>query len=154
MTQSTITDKRNAVMAAACHLGRGPRRGWYEIECLISAVRRYDEAVLAEIGDSEGAFVLGSPETSRRSAVAIMPRTGTIRRAVLNDIAGRHDGLATDEMIERSLRGKHQTISSARNHLVNAGWLEDSRQRVKDNKAVLWQLTEAAKRQLDLKGNQ
>lgn len=31
-------------------------------ECLISAVRRYDEAVLAEIGDSEGAFVLGSPE--------------------------------------------------------------------------------------------
>ena len=76
MTQSTITDKRNAVMAAACHLGRGPRRGWYEIECLISAVRRYDEAVLAEIGDSEGAFVLGSPVMAAGDVVEHGPPDG------------------------------------------------------------------------------
>jgi hypothetical protein len=156
MTRSTITELREAVLAAALRFAReGTTSGtWsYNIHKIYDAVEALDQHELDEITDSEGASVLGAPETSRRAAIAIMPRSGTIRRAVLNDIAGRHDGLATDEMIERSLRGKHQTISSARNHLVNAGWLEDSRQRVKDNKAVLWQLTEAAKRQLDLKGN-
>lgn len=157
MTRSNMTELREAVLAAALRFareGHGSSTWTWNVHRLFEAVDAYDEAILDEITDSEGAAVLGAPETSRRAAIAIMPRSGTIRRAVLNDIAGRHDGLATDEMIERSLRGKHQTISSARNHLVNAGWLEDSRQRVKDNKAVLWQLTEAAKRQLDLKGNQ
>lgn len=156
MTRSNIAELREAVLAAALRFareGHGSDTWTWNVHRLFEAVDDYDGAILNEIVDSEGASVLGAPETSRRAAIAIMPRTGTIRRAVLNDIAGRHDGLATDEMIERSLRGKHQTISSARNHLVNAGWLEDSRQRVKDNKAVLWQLTEAAKRQLDLKGN-
>lgn len=158
MTRSKDVELPEAVLAPALALARqftltGELSvGW--LGELLVAVEALDQHELDEITDSEGASVLGAPETSRRAAIAIMPRSGTIRRAVLNDIAGRHDGLATDEMIERSLRGKHQTISSARNHLVNAGWLEDSRQRVKDNKAVLWQLTEAAKRQLDLKGNQ
>lgn len=96
----------------------------------------------------EGASVVGSPSTSRDAALAIAPKAGTLRRKVLNEVRCRTDGLMTDEMLERALGMKHQTVSARRNELVKGGWLQDSGKRAKTdsgNKAVLWELTQAAK---------
>lgn len=159
MTQSTYAQRREAVLAAALDLGRfhygetlatqGANAAAAKQEKLWKAfrgaVRSHDSIAPDAIVDSDGAHVVGSPETSRRAAKALFPKSGSVRRKVLDDIWNRRDGLATDEMIERSLGGKHQTVSSARNWLMNAGWVVDSRLRTADKKAVLWQLTAAAK---------
>ena len=167
MTQSTYARRREEVLAAALSLGRAiealagdghtyagltdqlnvllGREAGDKVMALTGAVMVLDLTPPNAITDSDGAYVVGSPETSRRAAKALFPKSGSVRRKVLDDIWNRRDGLATDEMIERSLGGKHQTVSSARNWLMNAGWVEDSRLRTADKKAVLWQLTEAAK---------
>lgn len=153
MTRSKVVEARERVMAAATELGRLWASGPYswlsprEME-LVEAVHALDELGLEPITDSEGSYVVGSPETSRKAAKAMLPKKGLLRRQVLHDVYCRSDGLASDEMIERSLQRLHQSVSSARYDLVRDGWLEDSRQRTKDGKRVLWQLTEAAKRAL------
>lgn len=115
-------------------------------EELTAAVVAHRYAMLDAINaDTPGSSVAGSPPTSRDAAMLIMPRRGSIRRRILVEIAARSDGLMTDEMLERELRMKHQTVSSARNSLTLQGFLKDSGQKAETSsgrKAVLWRLTE------------
>ncbi len=103
---------------------------------------------LTPIADQPGSHVAGAPTTSRAAALALIPKARSVRRHVLLAVANRRDGLMTDEMLERHLLMKHQTLSSARNWLVAGGWLEDSTERAwtsSGRKAVLWRLTEAGR---------
>lgn len=108
------------------------------------------QAHLVPLADSAGQYVEGSPETSRNAALSILPMSGSTRRRVLDEVYSTtfygYVGL-TDEALEQRLKIKHQTLSSARNHLVNAGWLMDSGKRaVASSKRpqVAWTMTPAA----------
>lgn len=128
-------------------------------------VRTVEElnAHLDEVVDSPGRWVEGSPETSAAAALSL-PNSGSVRKAIIMELAMCHmasfldtQGL-TDEEIERRLRRSHQTCSSARNWLLNAGWIIDSgyRRRTSNRRdAVVWQLSPAGVRHvLPLKGEQ
>jgi hypothetical protein len=104
---------------------------------------------LEQINDDPGAFVPGSP-TSEAAARSLAP--GTIRRRVLDEIRSAHGAMVdgafvrglTDDELERRLVRSHQTVSSARNWLVHAGWLCDSgftRKTRSNRDAVVWTLT-------------
>lgn len=106
------------------------------------------------IHDTPGEYVEGSPETSRDAAVMLTPRSGSLRAKVLDEVrialflTPDAKGL-TDEELERRLKGRHQTVSSARNWLVDAGWLIDSGIRRANRSgrwAVVWALSPAARR--------
>lgn len=108
----------------------------------------FDQRV-AEIDTAPGASVVGSPETSSEAARLIVPAAGSIRRRVLYQIWLRVDQKMSDEMLEREMRMKHQTLSSARNWLVQQGFLVDSRLRAESSsgrKVVLWTLTDDGRR--------
>lgn len=63
-------------------------------------------------------------KTSRDAANKVLPRTGTMRRQIL-DLITKHGGLADFE-IEALLNLKHQTASAGRRGLVIDGFLVDS----------------------------
>lgn len=65
------------------------------------------------------------PDTSQRAAQKALPNSGTVRRRVYDFVASREFG-ATDDEIEIALDKTHQSVSAARNTLMNDGWLVDS----------------------------
>jgi len=149
-----VVEAREKVVAAArafkASHGQGEWMG-ESARCMFAAVDELDALTPAPIVDSGGASVVGSPETSAQAARLIIPRSGTVRSRILFEIAACGGGKLTDEMLERRLRLLHTTASSARNWLVDKGWLEDSRERALTSsrcKAVLWQLTPAARNKL------
>lgn len=115
------------------------------------ALRRH----IDQITDKAGAFVAGS-QTSENAAVLGRLSVGSVRRRIVDEI--RSIGLysshvigLTDDELERRLHRPHTTVSSARNWLCNAGWLEDSRHtRVTSSgrEATVWRLTPAAQAQV------
>lgn len=116
---------------------------------LIQAVDALN-AFIAPIIDSPGEYVEGSPETSHNAALAATPIAGSVRRRIVDEIWSVEfwvPGLGlTDADLEHRLKAKHQTCSSARNWLVEAGWLRDSGQRKmapSKRLQVLWVLTPA-----------
>jgi hypothetical protein len=119
------------------------------LAALVRAVRDLDYAELDAIHDSRGAANREGPDTEHEAANSLIPVSGIIRRRVLNEIAIL--GKATDSMLERQLKGTHQTVSSARNFLMHAGWVQDSQERViapNGRKKILWELTPAGRRAL------
>lgn len=77
--------------------------------------------------------------TSRKAAEKVLPKTGSIRRAVFDFIIA--NGGATDYQLEAYLNGKHQTISASRRSLVVDGLLVDSGRTVKNaagNDCIVW----------------
>lgn len=119
---------------------------------LIAAVAAYDAYDVAVITGAGARWAEGS-ETSRQAAAMAFPRQGSVRHQIIAQLANvpplAQPGY-TDRQLERRLSGSHQTVSSARNWLVEAGWLEDSTVRRETNgrPATVWQLTPAAWRQL------
>lgn len=116
----------------------------------IFALEGYDAA---ELTGSGARWVEGSPETSKDAAALANPAQGSVRRAIVALCAHTRPPEAgfTDAQLERRLNRTHQTVSSARNWLVNAGWLQDSGRRFptpSGRMAVVWELTAAAHRQL------
>jgi len=109
----------------------------------------YDAAVITGAG---ARWAEGS-ETSRQAAAMAAPRQGSVRHQIVAHLANvpplAHPGY-TDRQLERRIGASHQTVSSARNWLCEAGWLEDSGQRrlTNDRPAAVWQLSPAAHRQL------
>lgn len=65
-------------------------------------------------------------KTSRDAAEKVLPKTGTMRRAIYNAIA-EHGGLADFEL-EAILHGKHQSVSAGRRSLVIDNFICDSGQ--------------------------
>lgn len=88
-------------------------------------------------------------DTSRQAAKLAWPTQNSTRLAIVALLANV-TGLArpgyTDRQLEARLRRSHQTVSSARNWLCQAGWVEDSgiRRSFNGRPACVWQLTEAA----------
>lgn len=121
----------------------------YGVDELVTALDRHD-AHLQSIVDSPGQWVNGAPGTSRSAAMLVVPMSGSIRRQIVEEVYSVHRlasvGL-TDNELERRLRGKHQTVSSARNWLVEAGWLRPSgftRQSESKRDQIVWTLTTSA----------
>lgn len=93
--------------------------------------------------------------TSRAAASTTAPRLGSRVRRILDLIADSPRG-QTDEEIEQALGLSHQTASSARNGLMNAGWIEQARDpqthapitrpTSTGNQAAVWRLTNKAAR--------
>lgn len=97
---------------------------------------------------SIGQFNRNAPDTQIAAAVSVYPTSGTVRRLVLDWVAGRGYLGATDEEIEQYLNLRHQSASARRNELVRDGWLIDSSRRRKTTsgrEAVVWVLSQAAK---------
>lgn len=153
--RSRVTEAREAVIAAARKVTTGIHSSASEfdiaMEQLFASVSALNALEPNAIVNTEGASVVGAPDTSSQAAKLLYPTSGTVRRRVVDFIAASHDGLATCEMVERRLNMRHATASSAINWLVGNGWLEDSRQRAlttSKRKAVLWRLTPAASAKL------
>lgn len=84
-----------------------------------------------------------SQPTSKSAAGNILPRSGTIRRMVFNEIV-RAGGL-TDHELEMNLNGKHQTISASRRSLVVDGYIVDSgetRKNPQGNECIVWEFVQ------------
>jgi hypothetical protein len=103
--------------------------------------------------DRIGAFhgpAAASPETERRAAIEVYPRSGTARRRVLDYIAASGDRGATDEEISLALRMRLYTAAPRRNELLRDGWVEDSDRRRRTTtgaRAAVWVLTSAGRAQ-------
>lgn len=65
---------------------------------------------------------LNSPLTSYAAAEVASVRAGSTRARIVAAVASAPNGL-TDAELERHLEVKHETVSSARNWLMNNGWL-------------------------------
>lgn len=81
----------------------------------------------------------GARHTSREAAEKVFPKTGSIRRAIMDFIIAY--GGATDYQLEAYLNGKHQTISASRRSLVIDGFLIDSGRTITNdvgNKCIVW----------------
>ena len=87
-------------------------------------------------------------DTSVKAAIAAYPRAGTQRARILNLLFYWDSGL-TDAQIQSYLQIPESSQRPRRVELVEQGWLEDSGQRRTWNghgEAIVWQLTEQAKR--------
>lgn len=79
--------------------------------------------------------------TSIQAAEKLLPRTGTIRRAVFEAITSRSGLGMTDYELEQQLGGKHQTVSAVRRSLVLDGLIRDSgytRANPQGNQCIVW----------------
>lgn len=90
----------------------------------------------------------GAHDTEVDAALAVMPKTGTQRRAVLDLIASSHTGLAHFEMEER-LEGaaSPSSVRTRCSELVDGGWVQDSgarRQTPAGLDSIVWVLTPEA----------
>ena len=82
------------------------------------------------------------PDTSKLAALAVMPRTGTQRRAVLDVFHARGDLGATDFEVQEALRMNGNTQRPRRVELVAGGWLVDSGERrsVRGHSMIVWKV--------------
>jgi len=118
---------------------------------LSEAVAELDAHKPARRLDAPGRWVEGAPETSERAAQLARPALATTRRQIIEQIAAYGQGEMrgfTDQELERRLKKSHTTVSSARNFLVEGGWLCDSgyvRKNMSGRDAVVWELTPAAR---------
>jgi hypothetical protein len=114
--------------------------------------------LLDELLDDPGADTVGqyhalhrgAPETERRAAIEVQPRTGTARRRVLDLIASRGETGATDEEVSIALRMRLYTAAPRRTELVRGGWVMDSgkrRRTTTGSRAAVWMLTDAGRAQ-------
>jgi hypothetical protein len=136
--------RENVIIAAREDMLSG---GWKH-QAVHDAVRALDAYEAAPITGAGARYVHGSPETSAAAAGLAAVVQKSARYEVVRFL--EHRGRTDDEL--ESLTGRpHQTISSARNWLVQAGWVQDSGNRHKTRSgrpAVVWVLTRAAYEQL------
>ena len=79
------------------------------------------------------------PATAKVAATHALPRAGTKRRKVYDEIAKRQG--ATDDELEYVTGWSHQSVSAARNTLMEDGLIIDGGARRKtryDNDAIVW----------------
>jgi len=154
MTRRKRDELRENVIIAA--------RTWREVyylldgplnEALIDAVRALDEYEAAAITGAGARSVAGAPETSAQAAGLAEPVQYSTRHRVIRILDRRMErggnGMTDDELEEAS-GNSHQTVSSARNWLVEAGWVRDTgiRRKTRSHRqAVVWELTPAGRQQ-------
>lgn len=92
------------------------------------------------------AFEAPGPSHAAANALTGLP-AGRIRTAVLTEFARAGAAGATDDDVERTTGRPHQTVSSARNALVAAGYLTDTgrtRATRSGHAATVWRVSDAA----------
>lgn len=148
LEQTVITAARKYMAAIDVH---GNEQAWVHGKwtALFDAVNALNGYEAAELTGAGARWVEGSPETSRWAAGLAVPVQGSARHHIvgaLSHVAELSRPGYTDEQLERRLGSSHQTVSSARNWLVEAGWVVDSGHRRltrSGRKAVVWTLSEA-----------
>lgn len=98
--------------------------------------------------DDIGKFRADAARSSRDGAIAVFPRSGTQRMAVLEAIAGAGDAGVTDDEIGEILDWSYSKLGPRRRELVEGGWVEDSGRLRESNSGVdviVWRITEAAR---------
>ena len=149
LEQDIVTAAREWVAAGENYVNR-----YLEEVTLKLAVAALDIHLLG-IEGTVGAYGQNSPDTSVAAAHLAISRQGSVRHRIIAELYADHHTLEryagpqgiTDDAIERRLRIAHSTASSARNWLVNAGWLHDSgfrRKTAAGRNAIVWALTPAA----------
>lgn len=97
---------------------------------------------MAKINDNIVYVANYASKTSQQAAEKVLPKTGSMRRAIYEAIAN-HGGLADFE-IEQLLGGKHQSISAGRRGLVIDKFIADSgktRKNETGNECTVWIVT-------------
>jgi hypothetical protein len=81
-----------------------------------------------------------APATSLAAAEAVMPRTGTQRRRVLEYVASRREHGATDLELQQALALSGNSERPRRIELVEAGWLIESGLRRRGH--IVWKVVQ------------
>lgn len=142
---------REAVIIAARNFTRQPGQTAQAVYAAVAALEAYEAEQIT--GDGARAN-RGSTDTAHLSAALASVVQGSTRQQIIAQLAACPDVAApgyTDEQLERRIGGKHQTVSSARNWLVETGWVRDSGiRRFGSSKrlAIVWELTPSAHRQI------
>lgn len=122
---------------------------------LAEAIQALDDHEAAELTGAGGRYAAGS-DTSKAAAGLSVPLQFSVRQEITEALTRTNIGY-TDDQLEERLKRPHQTVSSARNWLVAAGWVRDSGQRRKTRggrEAVVWELTDAGTTALQQKGTE
>ena len=96
---------------------------------------------LRAIEDNVVSIAKKASRTSRSAAEKVLPRSGSIRQKVYEAIKFRGLEGLTDYELEKSVGGKHQTISASRRSLVVDGFVMDSgytRKNPEGNDCIVW----------------
>lgn len=103
---------------------------------------------------AEGQAHRAAGDTERAAALAVAPRTGTLRALVLGafaDCATAGESGLTDHELAHHLGKYLYSIAPRRTELVHGGWLEDSTERrITPNgaQAVVWRLSPTGRERL------
>ena len=100
--------------------------------------------------DAMGARHAGGGDTETAAALAVIPRSGTQRRKVLEALAASADGLTDDELAERTGLFLY-SAAPRRVELRDGGWVLDSGRRRptgRDAAAVVWVVSAAGREAL------
>lgn len=142
--RTTLETLREQVIIEARNFANGTTLG----HGLVKAVLALDAYVPSEI-TGEGALAnRNAPDTAHEAAALAHLVQNSVRHKIVQQLAQTS---STDEELEWSLSGKHQTVSSARNWLVKTGWVRDSGHRRftqfsrMPRRAVVWELTPLAR---------
>ena len=73
-----------------------------------------------------GRFHRNAPDTERKAAIAVYPRTGTQRRRVYDYLEQRGSRGATDWELAESLHISRTGVGARRNELMKEGLVKDS----------------------------
>lgn len=156
LEQEVIRAAREVLDATPAEIraGREPVPAVYRLAGSMDAL----DAHLDDLKASPGKAVHGAPWTSHTTASLSTLTQGSARRAIVDELRslqGTHLGREllglTDDELEARLHRPHTTVSSARNWLGEAGWIEDTtftRPTRAGRPAVIWNLTTAAWRHL------
>lgn len=141
--------REDVIIAARDFLQHGLVNGRpFDPSLLQVAVDALDAYEAAELTGAGARSVRGAPETSAEAAGLAEPLQFSARSRIIRCLLRM--GGATDDELERQMSNSHQTVSSARNWLVEAGWVRDSglRRKTRGGRlAVVWELTPAGRQQ-------
>lgn len=107
------------------------RPGWKRMAEHAAALEGLLDASTADLSDPEratpGPVRAGALATERAAALAVMPKTGTIRQEVLALIAIAEDGMTHPELEEKLAgRAAPSSVRTRCSELVTGGWVADS----------------------------
>jgi hypothetical protein len=133
-----------------CKCGGGPTHHTLEPECWCPNCLRLPidqrctefDGVVEQAGDPQ--HWRGRGRTIPGNRVRMIPRAGTLKKEIW-DLCARHNG-CTDDDLEFLTGRSHQSVSAARNDLMNDGLVVDSgmtKMTRWGNTAIVWKRGEA-----------
>lgn len=134
------------------------RPGWKMGRELVAdylAVLDEESAQLSDVdANTSGLARSTSHPTDRKAAWEITPKTGTVRRSVLDLLVASADGLTHPEL-EALMEGKSSpsSVRTRCSELVEGGWVEDSgstRPTISGQDAIVWVVTSLGRHRLGI----